>query len=609
MRILRLFAALLLAIGTVAFAVTPAQAAGAPVISMTIDAVAGRDGTVAVKQTMSYDFGSAGGHGPYLFWTTRQEIKDDPGHWRVYEYDIQGVTSSTGAPTRMQLEDGSDYLAAKIGDPNRTVRGVQTYEISYTVRGVVNPNVAQQGGGQLDEIFWNIIGTGWTVPISDVSVTLTGPATVSDATCWWGSDYSKACPEASHADVKATYTVPTLSPGEGLAVVAGWPAGTFQGGGPILVERRDPPAFFNPVGGGVAGAVGVLGLGALVMAARKGRDEQYVGLTPGLRPAKGQETTVAPAKRAPVAVQFTPPAGVAPGMVGTLIDEKADNRDVTATITDLAVRGYLRFEDISEQTGSKNDFQLVQLNQGGQLLPYEARIYSRLFDHGSVVTRDDLENRYFGSDMAKTRTELYDAVTQAGWFKGNPEMVRTAWRVGGLAGLVGGGVGTGFLSAMGLGPVGLAIAVIGLGALVLSSSAPARTADGHAVLVQAQGFRQYLETAEADQIKFEEGEDIFSRYLPYAIAFGCADRWAKVFQELAARGVPLPQPTWYVGPHFYYGGAFSGDSFGSMLDSIDSFSSAAATVQTQSSSGSSGFSGFSGGSFGGGVGGGGGGSW
>ena len=77
MRTLRLLAAVLLAIGSVLVAATPAQAAGAPVVSMTINAVADRGGLVAVTQTMTYDFGSSGGHGPYVYWTTRQAIEFD----------------------------------------------------------------------------------------------------------------------------------------------------------------------------------------------------------------------------------------------------------------------------------------------------------------------------------------------------------------------------------------------------------------------------------------------------------------------------------------------------------------------------------------------------
>jgi hypothetical protein len=171
----------------------------------------------------------------------KQAIDGDPGHWRIYRYDVRRVTSSTGAPTRVNEESGTDYLAVKIGDPNRTVTGRQSYEIVYTVQGVVNPNVQQSAGGQLDEIYWNVIGTGWVVPISAITVTLTGPATLTGAACWTGSGYTVACDGATFADITATYRQARLDPGEGFAIVGGWPAGTFQGGGPILQERRDPP--------------------------------------------------------------------------------------------------------------------------------------------------------------------------------------------------------------------------------------------------------------------------------------------------------------------------------------------------------------------------------
>src|SRR5205814_2107960 len=93
------------------------------------------------------------------------------------------------------------------------------------------------------------------------------------------------------------------------------------------------------------------------------------------------------------------------------------------------------------------------------------------------------------------------------------------------------------------GLLGLAVVAGGLLLLLVAPRMPARTARGTAALAQANGFRQYLVTAEADQIRFEEGEDIFSRYLPFAIVFGVTERWAKVFQDLADRGVDIGAPS------------------------------------------------------------------
>ena len=42
-------------------------------------------------------------------------------------------------------------------------------------------------------------------------------------------------------------------------------------------------------------------------------------------------------------VEYAPPDSIRPGQVGTLIDETATPLDVTATMVDLAVRGYQAF--------------------------------------------------------------------------------------------------------------------------------------------------------------------------------------------------------------------------------------------------------------------------
>lgn len=63
-----------------------------------------------------------------------------------------------------------------------------------------------------------------------------------------------------------------------------------------------------------------------------------------------------------------------------------------------------------------------------------------------------------------------------------------------------------------------------------------RTAEGAAVRVQTLGFQKYLATAEANQIRFEESLDVFSRYLPYALVFGLAERWAKVVGDVVRQG-------------------------------------------------------------------------
>jgi uncharacterized membrane protein YgcG len=241
----------------------------------------------------------------------------------------------------------------------------------------------------------------------------------------------------------------------------------------------------------------------------------------------------------------------------------------------------------------------------GELLRFEKTLYDGLFLSGDQVLLSSLK-KTFAARMAKVQTALYEDVTRAGWFRVRPDQVRNGWRILGLALAVGGGWLTWLLShELHWAPVGAAVSIVGIALLALARTMPARTALGSAVLAQAKGFREYLRTAEADQLRFEEAQDIFSRYLPYAIVFGEAERWVRVFGPLASPAAASSvggATSWYAGP--------AGWDFGHFGDSLDSFTSSASSSlasSTPSSSGGSGFSG--GGSSGGGGGGGGGGSW
>jgi uncharacterized membrane protein len=215
----------------------------------------------------------------------------------------------------------------------------------------------------------------------------------------------------------------------------------------------------------------------------------------------------------------------------------------------------------------------------------------------------------FRADLQKVQSLLYADVTDNGWFRGNPSSVRARWFFLGILAIAAGAGLTWVLAKWtSFGLTGIAVVLAGVVLLALSPRMPARTAKGTAALAQARGFRLYLETAEAEQLRFEEGEDLFSRYLPYAIVFGVAERWAKVFARLAASGVEVATPTWYVSSNpAFYGGGFDYNGFGRSMDSFANVTSGSLAAATPSSSGSSGFGG--GGFSGGGGGGGGGGSW
>jgi len=606
---------LLVAVGALLALVLPAGAAAADAedlvarYAMAIELDA--DGTAHVVLDLDMDFGTEPNRGPFLTYVVKQRFDDTQD--RVFRYTNIEASSSTGAVDTVDVEESDGWLEIRIGEEDRDeFTGVQSYRITYDVDGWVNTAAffGPTTGLSDDELYLNVIGARWEVPLERISVTVTAPVPATAADCFAGYGSSTARCTAAQAGDTAVFRQGRLDIGEQLTVVAAYPAGTFEAE-PILQERWAVGRAFslNPGTGAVAALV-ALGGGAFAVtrARRRGRDDQYLGLTPGLSPAPGQQAAVGARRRSPVAVQFTPPVGFQAGQLGTLVDEKADPHDVTATIVDLAVRGYLLIQQVPP--GDEFDevgWRLIRTARPADgLLAYEQTLLSSMFDGREQVELEELRTT-FAASMIEVQSQLYEDVTARGWFRGNPSSVRNAAVGWGILVMVGGIGLTVLLAARtSWGLVGLPVVAVGILMIAMSGSAPARTADGSAVLAQAEGFRLYLATAEADQLRFEEGQDLFSRYLPYAVAFGLTERWARVFADLAARGADLPTPAWYLagpgyGPFWASGALFAQD--------LSTFTHLADTAISAPTPGSGGSSGFSGGFSGGGVGGGGGGSW
>jgi hypothetical protein len=592
-------------------AVSGAVGGNEQITKYAVDLMLKADGSMHVQERIDYDFGAAQRHG-----ITREiPVQFNYGENQIREYPIDNikVSSPTGAPAELKQDIGAT-ASLRIGDPDKgDVTGKQTYVIDYDLKGVVNSFPDHQ------ELYWNAIGDEWTVPILGATAKVEGPAAIQKVACFKGVQGSTdTCTGAIGQGGAATFTATDLRVWQGMTVVASFPAGTFPNAAPIVTEKQTLARAFSltPVTGiGSVALLCLLGGGAFAMVSRRGRDERYLGVTPGLEPGLTQEHTVSRVpwmRRDPVAVQFTPPSGMRPGQLGTLIDEQANVVDVTATIVDLAVRGYLKIEEV-QQPGMfrSGDWRLVEVTEDASDRPreplhdYETKLFNAIFQGRSEVLLSELKTT-FKSDLNKVQEMLYDDVTRQGWFRGNPWSVRMRWAVYGiLLTLAGGGLTWLLAWKTRYGLLGVAVLVSGVVLLALAPRMPARTAKGTALLAQAKGFRLYLEKAEANQLRFEEGEDIFSRYLPFAIVFGVAERWAKVFATLAASGAAVAVPSWYIGSG-YAPGLFNYAAFGSSMDNFATTASGSIAAATPSSSGSSGFGG---GFSGGGGGGGGGGSW
>jgi uncharacterized membrane protein YgcG len=558
------------------------------------------DGVLRITEAIDYDFGSTPRHGIIREVPTRFEYDDV--NDRVYPLHVESVTA-TDAPADVDVTQQGSSTDVRIGDPDVEVTGRHTYTIVYTVEGVLN------GFPDHDELYWNAVGLDWSVPIERARVEVATPAAIRRVICFIGYEGStEPCGDRDVSGSTATFRAGReLYPYEAFTIVVALPKGAVAEPAEILKERWAPGRAFS-----VAGAPGATAAGALIAMVgmvwllwwRRGRDRRYRGSRIDQvmgNPTGEDEAIPAGEADAEAPVEFAPPGDIRPGQVGTLIDERANVLDVTATIVDLAVRGHLVIHELPKHgLLGKPDWRLIRLDhEGSDLLPYEDRLLDGLFRDGSEVTVSELRTT-FVDRLHQVQEALYADAMKRRWFTARPDRVAARWAGRGVLLILAGGAITFVLARWThFGLTGLAVIAGGIAMVVAAGRMPARTAAGTALAQRVRGFRRVIDKAEKYQSRWAEQENVFTRYLPYAVVFGLTEKWAKAFEQL---GIEPDTSSFYVGTHPFVWAEFS--------DAVDGFAvtTGGTLASTPASSGSSGFSG-GGGSSGGGAGGGGGGSW
>ena len=595
------------ALSTPAAPETSAQFGPEQIRNYDVDVTIEPTGVVRVHETIDYDFGVVPKHGIFRDVPVRFDYEPKANHDRVYPLEVESVRASEGTPAQYTLEsgdiDGIGLKRIKIGDPDRTISGEHTYDITYTLRGVLN------GFEDHDELNLNAIGPGWTVPIERATARVTAPADITRIACFSGPLMSTLpCAGATSAGTTATFTQDDIPPNAAMTVVVAMPKGAVPPPKPILEERFSLTAAFSltPVTVGVGGALlAIVVLVFLFLQYRFGRDRRYRGsaVDAAFGSESGADERIPVLHHEETPVEFVPPDELRPGQLGTLVDFTANPLDVTATIVDLAVRGYLVIEEIPGEGGflHKPDWKLTKKKDpDAALKAYEQRLLTALFEDGNEVNLSDLQYT-FATRMNEVQQALTDDAMAQGWFVRPPSATRTQW--GCLAVLVlllGAGVMTLLILFTNAALLGIPLIVAGILLIFGAYWMPQRTAKGTGVLRRTEGFRRFINESEKERARFAERKNLFSEYLPYAIVFGATGKWAAAFAGLDDQ--PPDTSSWYVAS-----APFTFLAFSSAIEGFTVSTSGTLTSTPPSTSGSSGFSG--GGFSGGGAGGGGGGSW
>ncbi len=291
---------------------------------------------------------------------------------------VKRVTDESGHALKFESSRERQYLKLKILVPNAD-NSTHTISIEYVV------SDALRFFDDHDEFYWNITGDEWPIPIEDAGAHIVLPAGTSSlrANVFTGAYRSNT--RAASAEIVGTgVDVRTTSPlgiHEGLTIAIAFDKGTVSEPSSfdrlLLYLRSNWP---------LALPVPVFALMFWLWWTR-GRD-------PRLRP---------------LTVQYEPPDQLTPGEVGTLIDNSVDMRDITASIVDLAVRGFLVIEQQTKDhllglTHSKEFIFHLKRSQADWaiLKPHEQKLLSGF----SLPATPETPSRSPTCKIASTRTSL-----------------------------------------------------------------------------------------------------------------------------------------------------------------------------------------------------------
>ena len=483
----------------------------------------------------------------------------------VYDVRVKGYKYNTST-------QGSDFVI-RIGDPNVYVDGMQTYHISYKVKG------AFMFMDDWTEFYWNLNGNTTETTTEKLSYTIALDKSVSMGE----HDYFVRTGQVGAVDTNATisYYLNTFS---GSTTK---PLGVREG---VTVGIRLPLDYVKrPTQWELwlkeYGALGLSGFIFLIVS----------GIFYRLWAKYGKDYPIIKA------VEFQPPKSLNPSEAGVIIDEKADNIDIMALLPYWAHKGLITIERIPKKRG-KDDHKLTKVaGLSNTAAPYEQIVFQRLFESGNTVTISSLENN-FHEYLKSAKDSLKQHVQNMGVYYPVSVRMQVYLTIISVAiTLLGIILGVGFASLS----LALGCGLSGVAGMIAAANMLKKNEYGVKLYQQVNGFKMFVQSAEKDRIErmLKDDPDYFEKTLPYAMIFGYAKEWSKKFD-----GLLIEPPKWYVthGGH-YYGGTFMPSDFGKAFDSgIRDMQSAFSSIP---SSDGGGFSGGGGGFSGGGFGGGGTGSW
>jgi len=531
------------------------------------------DSTLLITETITANFSEEAHHGIYRI--IPKYMAQEDGSLEKLRIKLISITDEDGEKYDYSTISTIEAIQYRIGDADILIQEPRTYVITYEVT-----------NGLLffedhNEVYWDAIGTAWEANILSATTTIILPETLTvddeiTSICYAGSIGSteQSCTytqtNSNRVDFKTTKT---LSPYQGFTIAVSFPLGHTTPPSELLWMILDYwPIIIVPI--------------VFLIIFRKwqlyGKDKRPTVIVP----------------------EYEPPHGMSPIEVAIILDERADSRDISAVLIDLAIRGFIKIEEIDQKKlgifGSK-DYKLHRLKPDNEksLQDFEEELLHRIFGSQKSTKVSTLKSKFY-THLSILKKKAMDTAMEKKMFEVRPETIKRTYSFIGVLVTIGGFFVFPLINVFSAAFVlGTSIIVSGILIVVFGMYMPKKTNEGQRLYEKVLGVRLYIETAEKDRIKFHEKEH-FEKLLPYAMIFNQTNHWAKQFQDIYTE-----PPSWYESDTWTHSNSFMLASLVGSLENATSTMNSAMTSMPSDSGGS----GFSGGGVGGGGGGGGGGAW
>ncbi len=521
------------------------------------DIVLHKDGSAKITEKIFYDLGSSPVHGILRDIPT---VKTNSNNQK-FQLSITDITvvNDKGVPYRFSTSNTSGVISIKIGDPNIFLKGPQFFKISYQLKGGITYF------SDHDEFYWNVTGNAWEDGITSSVVNVILPEKIPAQNvkfdCFTGilGSNEAACVSSYYAGVYKFSLRRTLNPKEGFTILAGFPKQIVSVVDPMPISVATPRASLSdssaemlqiPEWIQVLIVFWFIVFPFLYVIKWKlfGKDPK---VPMGIASASFSVPKSALSKRE------YPPA-----VCGTILNGSAGMPEITATIVDLARRGYLK---IFEK--KKGEFYFEKLNRENTnmkdpgLLPFEEKLLNVIFTPSYINTEDSQSNTtieingktvFDGKSSELNLDHLDKAISTINFKMVNVDELEIADKLENIYDMIhamcidekiyekpidASRSSKSFLSFLAFLTVNIPLLVV---ILTIQNAKPKKTEYGVVTKNMIIALKQFLKSQDRQFEFMSEKQFMFEKLLPYAIAFGVEKIWLARFKELE-----LKVPSWY----------------------------------------------------------------